>query len=152
MNVTSISANSISLSWSVPSDSAETSSEVAWQVGSSNSSSSETVMTSGNLSDTNYTIEQLESATIYIITIIVFNAAGSIDSPPIIVSTSQSIIHSSTSTSRNRARMGVPNAAFVHLTTSEIRTPPYYPLGNLFDPMLSRVVLDNFITFSLHSS
>ena len=36
--------------------------------------------------------------------------------------------------------MGVPNAAFVHLTTSEIRTPPYYPLGNLFDPMLSRVV------------
>ena len=91
VNVTSISANSISLSWSVPSDSAETSSEVVWQVGSSNSSSSETVMTSGNLSDTNYTIEQLESATIYIITIIVFNAAGSIDSPPIIVSTSQSI-------------------------------------------------------------
>ena len=126
MNVTYISANSISLSWSVPSDSAETSSEVVWQVGSSNSSSSETVMTSGNLSDTNYTIEQLESATIYIITIIVFNAAGSIDSPPIIVSTSQSIyIHSSTSTSRNRALMGVPNATFVHLTTSKIRTPPY---------------------------
>ena len=117
MNVTYISANSISLSWSVPSDSAETSSEVVWQVGSSNSSSSETVMTSGNLSDTNYTIEQLESASIYIITIIVFNAEGSIDSPPIIVSTSQSIYTSSTSTSRNRTLMGVPNAAFVHLTT-----------------------------------
>ena len=150
MNVTSISANSISLSWSVPSDSAVTSSEVVWQVGSSNSSSSETVMTSGNLSDTNYTIEQLESATIYIITIIVFNAAGSIDSPPILVSTSQSIITSSTSTSRNRALMGIPNATFVHLTTSEIRTPPC--LGNVFDPMLSRVVQDIFITFSLHSS
>ena len=93
-----------------------------------------------------------ESTDSLIITIIVFNAAGSIDIPPILVSTSQSIIHSSTSTSRNRALMGVPNATFVHLTTSEIRTPPYYPLGNLFDPMLSRVVLDNFITFSLHSS
>ena len=36
--------------------------------------------------------------------------------------------------------MGVPNAAFVHLTTLG-------HLPNLFDPMLSRVVLDNFILF-----
>ena len=44
--------------------------------------------TSGNLTDTlMYTIEGLESTTIYTITVTVSNTAGSTDSQPIIVST-----------------------------------------------------------------
>ena len=59
-----------------------TSSEVVWQ------SSSVAERTSGNLTDTlMYTIEGLESTTIYTITVSVSNTAGSTDSQPIIVST-----------------------------------------------------------------
>ena len=44
--------------------------------------------TSGNLTETsNYTIEQLDSNTIYNITVTVSNIAGSTNSQPIIVST-----------------------------------------------------------------
>ena len=43
--------------------------------------------TSGSLTDTSYTIDQLESNTIYTITVTVSNTAGSIDSQPLIVST-----------------------------------------------------------------
>ena len=43
--------------------------------------------TSGSLTDTSYTIEGLESTTIYTITVTVSNTAGSTDSQPIIVST-----------------------------------------------------------------
>ena len=77
--VTSITATSISLSWSVPSGSVVTSSEVMWREASSGTSEG----TSGSLTDTSYTIDQLESNTIYTITVTVSNTAGSTDSHPI---------------------------------------------------------------------
>ena len=83
--VTSITATSISLSWSVPSGSVVTSSEVMWREASSGTSEG----TSGSLTDTSYTIDQLESTTITI-TITVSNTAGSTDSQPVIISTSNS--------------------------------------------------------------
>ena len=82
--VTSITATSISLSWSVPSGSVVTSSEVMWREASSGTSEG----TSGSLTDTSYTIDQLESTTIYNITVTVSNTAGSTDSQPVIISTS----------------------------------------------------------------
>ena len=84
--VTSITATSISLSWSVPSGSVVTSSEVMWREASSGTSEG----TNGNLTDTSYTIHQLESNTDYNITVTVSNTAGSTDSHPIIISTSNS--------------------------------------------------------------
>ena len=70
--VTSITATSISLSLSVPSGSVVTSSEVMWREASSGTSGG----TSGSLTDTSYTIDQLESTTIYNITVTVSNTAG----------------------------------------------------------------------------
>ena len=84
--VTAITATSISLSWSVPSGSVVTSSEVMWREASSGTSEG----TSGSLTDTSYTIDQLESNTDYTITVTVSNTAGSTDSQPIIISTSNS--------------------------------------------------------------
>ena len=86
VTVTSITATSISLSWSVPSGSVVTSSEVMWREASSGTSEG----TSGSLTDTSYTIDQLESTTIYTITVTVSNTAGSTDSQPVIISTSNS--------------------------------------------------------------
>ena len=85
VSVTSITATSISLSWSVPSGSVVNSSEVMWREASSGNEG-----TSGSLTDTSYTIHQLESTTIYTITVTVSNPAGSTDSQPIIISTSNS--------------------------------------------------------------
>ena len=85
VSVTSITATSISLSWSVPSGSVVTSSEVMWREASSGTSEG----TSGRLTDTSYTIDQLESNTIYTITVTVSNTVGT-DSQPIIISTSNS--------------------------------------------------------------
>ena len=82
--VTSITATSISLSWSVPSGSVVTSSEVMWREASSGTSEG----TSGSLTDTSYTIDQLESTTDYNVTVTVSNTAGSTDSQPVIISTS----------------------------------------------------------------
>ena len=84
MSVASISATSISLSWSVPSDSVVISSQVIWQVVDSNIGA---FGSSGSLTDTSYTIEGLVTTTIYNITVIVTNTAGSTESQPIIVST-----------------------------------------------------------------
>ena len=87
----------ISLSWSVPSSSVVTSYEVMWQKSSSSSAGSNSpstraedgVGTSGEISDgsTSYTIEGLESDTLYSITVRVTNPAGSNVSQPISVST-----------------------------------------------------------------
>ena len=93
VSVTSITATSISLSWSVPSDSVVTSYEVTWQALSSNTDttlgtdSDEGSGTSGAITDTSYTIEELEITTIYNVTVTVTNAAGSTDSHPFIIST-----------------------------------------------------------------
>ena len=81
----STTATTISLSWSVPSGSVVTSSEVMWQRSRSSAG------TSGEItnSSTSYTIEGLESGTFYSITVRVANAAGSTDSTLINVSTSK---------------------------------------------------------------
>ena len=83
MSVVSITATSISLSWSVPSDSVVTSSKVTWQ----ELSSSGITYTSGSITDTSYTIGGLKSTTVYNITITVTNTIVSTDSHPIIIST-----------------------------------------------------------------
>ena len=90
VRVTSITATSISLSWSVPSSSVVTSYEVMWRALSSGDEANDHddggSETSGSISSTSYTIQELESNTIYNITIIVTNAAGSSISQPIITS------------------------------------------------------------------
>ena len=78
VSVTSITAASISLCWSVPSGSV-TSYEVMWR----ETDSGATEMTSGSLTDTSYTIEQLDSTTIYTIIVTATNQAGDTDSLPI---------------------------------------------------------------------
>ena len=89
VSVTAITATSISLSWSVPSGSVVTSSEVMWREASSGTSEG----TSGSLTDTSYTIDQLESTTSYNITVTVSNTAGTTDSQPVIIPTSNHNIH-----------------------------------------------------------
>ena len=56
-----------------------TSSEVMWREASSGTSEG----TSGSLTDTSYTIDQLKTTTIYTITVTVSNIVGSTDSHPI---------------------------------------------------------------------
>ena len=81
INIVSITATSISLSWCVPSGSVVTSSEVMWREASSGTSEG----TSGSLTDTSYTIDQLESNTIYTITVTVFNTPGASSSDSITI-------------------------------------------------------------------
>ena len=83
VNVTSITATSISLSWSVPSGSVVTSFEVMWQALSSDDDGGSG--TSGSITSTSYTIPELESNTVYIVTVTATNAAGSTISHPIII-------------------------------------------------------------------
>ena len=80
VSVSSITATSISLSWS---DSVVTSYEVMWR----ETDSGTTEMISGSLTDTSYTIEQLDSTTIYTVTVTATNQAGNTDSLPVIIST-----------------------------------------------------------------
>ena len=68
--MTAITATSISLSWSVVGGSVARS-EVAWRETDRGTESS-----SGSLTDTSYTIDQLESTTIYTVTVTVSNTAG----------------------------------------------------------------------------
>ena len=80
--VTAITATSISLSWSVVGGSVARS-EVVWRETDRGTESS-----SGSLTGTSYTIDQLESTTIYTVTVRASNAAGiATDSQSIIVST-----------------------------------------------------------------
>ena len=84
--VTAITATSISLSWSVPSGSVVTSSEVMWRVFSTTKADDdEGRVTSGSITSTSYTIQELESGTNYSITVTVANAAGSAVSHPILI-------------------------------------------------------------------
>ena len=93
-HITAISATatSISLSWA-STGSVVTSYEVMWQALSSNTDtilgtdSDEESGTSGTITDTSYTIEELESTTIYNVTVTVTNAAGSSESHPIRITT-----------------------------------------------------------------
>ena len=91
IRVTSITPTSISLSWSVPSGTVVTSYEVMWRGLSSGDEANDhddgASGTSGSITSTSYTIQELESNTIYNITVTVTNAAGSAISQPIITST-----------------------------------------------------------------
>ena len=94
--MTHITATSISLSWSVPSGSMVTSSEVMWLVfssgggsGSASEAEDEGSETSGSITSTSYTIQELESGTNYSITVTVTNAAGSTVSYPFVIATSE---------------------------------------------------------------
>ena len=81
MVVSAITATSISLSWSVASGSV-TRSEVVWRETDRGTESS-----SGSLTGTSYTIDQLESTTIYTVTVRASNVAGTTDSQLITFST-----------------------------------------------------------------
>ena len=82
MAVTAITATSISLSWSVVGGSLARS-EVVWGKTDRGTESS-----SGSLTGTSYTIDQLESTTIYTVTVRAINAAGIMtDSQPIVAYT-----------------------------------------------------------------
>ena len=86
MSVSSITASSISLSWSVASGSVA-SWEVVWRETDRGTESS-----SGSLIGTSYTIDQLESTTIYTVTVRASNVAGTTDSQPITFSTGECVI------------------------------------------------------------
>ena len=81
MVVSAITATSISLSWSVASGSVARS-EVVWRETDRGTESS-----SGSLTGTSYTIDQLESTTIYTVTVRASNVAGTTDSQLITFST-----------------------------------------------------------------
>ena len=87
VNVTSITSTSISLSWSVPSSSVVTRYEVMWQALSSGDQANDDggSGTSGSITSTSYTIQELESNTVYSVTVTVTNVAGSTVSQPIII-------------------------------------------------------------------
>ena len=86
MSVSSISASSISLSWIVASGSVA-SWEVVWRETDRGTESS-----SGSLTGTSYTIDQLESTTIYTVTVRASNVAGTTDSQPITFSTGECVM------------------------------------------------------------
>ena len=87
VNVSSISSTSISLSWGLPSGSVVTSYEVMWRALSSGDEANDDggSGTSGSITSTSYTIQELESNTVYSVTVTVTNAAGSTVSQPIII-------------------------------------------------------------------
>ena len=85
MSVSSITASSISLSWNVASGSVA-SWEVVWRETDRGTESS-----SGSLTGTRYTIDQLESTTIYTVTVRASNVAGTTDSQPITFSTGECV-------------------------------------------------------------
>ena len=80
--VCSITATSISLSWSVVGGSVVWS-EVVWRERAARGTES----SSGNLTNTCYTIDNLKSSTNYSVRVRVTNIAGTTESPPILVST-----------------------------------------------------------------
>ena len=84
--VSGITATSISLSWSVASGSVARS-EVVWRETDRGTESS-----SGSLTGTSYTIDQLESTTIYTVTVRTSNVAGTTDSQLITFSTGITIL------------------------------------------------------------
>ena len=85
--VTAITATSISISWTVVGGSVARS-EVVWR-----ETDRETESSSGSLTGTNYTIDQLEITTIYTVTVRASNAAGiTTDSQIIMVSTGRKIM------------------------------------------------------------
>ena len=97
VNVTSITFTSISLSWSIPNGSVMTSYAVMWRALNSGDVTNDDggSRTSGSITSTSYTIQELESNTVYSVTVTVTNAAGSTVSQPIIIPRMNMITHSS---------------------------------------------------------
>ena len=91
VTVCAITTTSISLSWSVPTDQIVTISEVMWQA-SHNGGPTSNAETSGRITDTSYTIKELESSASYVFTVTVTNVAGSTTSSPMIVITSEGVV------------------------------------------------------------
>ena len=77
VNVTSITATSISLSWSVPSGSVVTSYEVMWTSEECDVDEGSATITD---SSTSYTIESLREGSSYTITVTATNSAGTVPS------------------------------------------------------------------------
>ena len=88
VSVVSISATSISLSWSVSSGGRVDS----WEVVVRQADNRGTTISSGPLSLTTYTISQLEPTTLYTLTVSATNVAGPTNSTPILFSTGKSIV------------------------------------------------------------
>jgi hypothetical protein len=88
VSVTSITATTVSLFWSVPRGSVVNHSVVEWQESDSNST-----FTSSIVSDFAYTIRGLRNSTVYSVVVTVINAAGSVASQ-IAVSTSEEVVTS----------------------------------------------------------
>ena len=89
VSVSSITATSISLSWSVASGRIA-SWEVVWRPTDRGTES-----TSGSLPGNTYTIHHLDSSTIYTVTVTATNVAGTTDSTPIYFSTGNEVVFSS---------------------------------------------------------
>ena len=86
VSVSSITATSISLSWSVASGRVA-SLEVVWRPTDRGTES-----TSGSLPGNTYTIHHLDSSTIYTVTVRATNVAGTTDSTPILFSTDNEVV------------------------------------------------------------
>ena len=91
ISVVSITATSISLSWSVPTDQMVTSSEVIWQVLRNETAITEAdsdgISGSINVTSYMYTIYGLKSSTSYRITVTVTNIAGNNTSSLVVITT-----------------------------------------------------------------
>ena len=59
-----------------------------WRVISSSDDGSSSTRSSGSITSTSYTVQELETNTLYLITVTVTNAAGSTVSQPVIITTS----------------------------------------------------------------
>ena len=114
MSVVSISATSISLSWSVSSGGRVDS----WEVAVRQADNRGTTISSGPLSLTTYTISQLEPTTLYTLTVTATNVAGTTNSTPIIVSTGKSIVLACQSISHH-CSLSVPTVSENIDTTSD---------------------------------
>ena len=90
VSLDSTTATSVSLRWSVSSDSLVDRYVVMWE--ESNSAASVTV-TISDPSATTYTLMGLESEATYSITVTASNAVGSTTSTPILVTTSKGMLH-----------------------------------------------------------
>ncbi|CAI8015212.1 hypothetical protein GBAR_LOCUS9454, partial [Geodia barretti] len=115
VSVSSITATSVSLSWSASSERVA-SWEVVWRPTDRGTES-----TSGSLSGTAYTIHQLDPSTIYTLTVRATNVAGTTDSTPILFSTGATDVFqgesSSSETDTSAIIGGVVAVAFM-ITTS----------------------------------
>ena len=95
MNIDSRTATSISLRWSVSSDSLVDRYVVMWEKSNSVASVRVTIT---DPSVTTYTLMGLESEATYSITVTASNAVGSTTSTPILVTTSKGMLHEKNTT------------------------------------------------------